>query len=97
MTITDNMWSMEKRIATRLRLETEAKRAAKRLGAASVVVIASFMEGKLIHTQDACYRPIMPGADFYKELALMYEKLDNNGGADMAHELIMPPSWPGGN
>lgn len=42
-------WTMEKRKQVRRKIDKEAARAAARLGAKSVVVIAFYVEGEFLH------------------------------------------------
>jgi len=77
----DKMWPMEKRIRTRHRIEDEAKRAAARLGADTVMVIASFVDSDgYINLLDG---GTVPSPDTYRRYLRAMEILEANGGADM--------------
>jgi hypothetical protein len=76
----DKMWPMEKRIQTRRWIEAEAKRAAARLGAHTVLIIASFTDS------DGCINLLdggtVPHADTFRRYLRAMETLEANGGAD---------------
>lgn len=77
-------WSMEKRSRTAAKIEKEAARAAARLGAKHVVIIAFFRDGEYLHMQDAATDLPMSLPDLYKKMISMNDVLDASGGKDVA-------------
>jgi hypothetical protein len=76
-------WPMEKRSRVTRKIEKEAARAAARLGAEGVVIIAFFKDGEYFHMQDAGSAP-MPLSDLYKQMVSAREVLGESGGEDVA-------------
>jgi hypothetical protein len=76
-------WAPEKRNFVKRKIDKEAARAAARLGAKSVLIIAFFEDGEFLHMQDGGTAP-MSTADLYKKLATAEIILDESGGEDVA-------------
>jgi hypothetical protein len=74
---------MERRSAMKRKIDKEAKRAAVRLGASHVTIIAFFSDGEYLHMQDGGDAP-MPADDLYKHMATAVQILDASGGDDVA-------------
>jgi hypothetical protein len=76
-------WPIEKRSRVTKKIEREAARAAARLGAENVVIIAFFKDGEYMHMQDAGTAP-MPLSDLYKKMVSARDILGESGGEDVA-------------
>ena len=76
-------WSIEKRDRTNRKIEKEADRAAARLGAKHVVIIAFFEDSEYLHMQDGGKAP-MPLEQLYKQMLSVRHVLDASGGEDVA-------------
>lgn len=84
MTISPSPWSQERRAAKRQKIDKEADRAAARLGASGVVIIAFFEDGEYLHTQDGGKSP-MPFIDLYKTMAVATQVMNESeeGGVNI--------------
>lgn len=76
-------WTPEKRSNIKRKIDKEAARAAARLGAATVTIIAFFPDGEYLHMQDGGTAP-MPSLDLYTKLATASTILNESGGEDVA-------------
>jgi NADPH-dependent 2,4-dienoyl-CoA reductase/sulfur reductase-like enzyme len=76
-------WPPEKRSAVKRKIDKEAARAAARLGARSVLIVAFFADGEYLHMQDGGTAP-MAAAELYKKLATSTTILEESGGNDVA-------------
>lgn len=76
-------WPMEKRSALKRRIDKEADRAAARLGASGVVVIAFFSDGQHMHMLDGGRAP-MKFADLYQQMVQLTSVLKASGGEDVS-------------
>lgn len=77
-------WTKEKRSITKRKIDKEAERAAARLGASMVTILAWFPAGgEYLHMQDGGSAP-MPSDALYKHLATVATILDKSGGEDVA-------------
>lgn len=68
-------WTPEQRTQKTSKMRKEAARAAARLGAHGVVLVAFYEEGEFMHMLDAGMAP-MPFKDLYEKLAGMHDKVD---------------------
>jgi hypothetical protein len=76
-------WTPERRSVIKRRIDKEAARAAARLNATTVLIVAFFEDGEYLHMQDGGSAPI----DFshvYKTLASATEILKESSGEDVA-------------
>jgi hypothetical protein len=76
-------WTTEKRSQVKRKIDKEAKRAAERLGAATVAIIAFFPEGEFLHMQDGGTAP-MDFKKLYTQLSVVMTTLEESGGEDVA-------------
>jgi len=76
-------WPMERRSQIKKKIDREAARAAARLGAEAVMIVAFFKDGEYLHMQDGGTSP-MPPAELYKKLATATSILEDSGGEDVA-------------
>lgn len=76
-------WTPEKRSAIKQKIDKECARAAARLGAKSVVIVAFFADGEYLHMQNGGKAP-MASVDLWRRLATAETILDESGGADVA-------------
>lgn len=76
-------WAPEKRSAVKRKIDREAARAAARLGAKSVLIVAFFPDGEYLHMLDGGTAP-MPTAELYKKLATVETVLAESCGKDVA-------------
>jgi hypothetical protein len=74
-------WTTERRATVKRKIDKEAERAAIRIGAKSVVIIAFFSDGEYLHLQDGGNSPV---PNLYEHLATARQVLDESGGADVA-------------
>lgn len=77
-----NPWTPEKRSQVRRKIDKEAKRAAARLGASHVTIIAFFSDGEYEHMLDGGTAPMAAG-DVYKQMTEVREILKQSGGEDV--------------
>lgn len=75
-------WTPEKRSATKRKIDKEAKRAAERLGAATVAIIAFFPDGEFLHMQDGGTAP-MGFKDLYAKMCSAMNILEQSAGEDV--------------
>lgn len=76
-------YSPEKRAQNKRKIDKEARRAADRLGAKHVAIIAFFADGEYMHMQDGGSAP-MPFDQLYKQMVNYMESLKQNAGKDIA-------------
>ena len=76
-------WTPEKRSQVKRKIDKEAARTAKRLGAATVAIIAFFPEGEYLHMQDGGTAP-MDLKKVYAKLASAHEIMESTGGEDVS-------------
>ncbi len=77
-------WNREKRASMTRKINKEAKRAASRLGASMVTIIAWFPAGEEhLHMLDGGDAP-MPRDQVYKQMVSIGAVLDESGGEDVA-------------
>jgi hypothetical protein len=81
-TMAPQPWTPEKRSQVKRKIDKEAARAAARLGAKTVVIVAFFQDGNCMHMQDGGSAP-MPFDKLYKQLSLAMTILDQSGGEDV--------------
>lgn len=77
-------WPHEKRAAVKRKIDKEAERAAARLGASMVTIIAWFPAGDgYLHMQDGGNAP-MTSDQLYKQMATIGDVLKDSGGEDVS-------------
>lgn len=80
---TPQPWDAERRNIVKRRIDKEAARAAGRLGAETVMIIAFFRDGEYAHMLDGGTAP-MPPAELYARLLSVKQVLAESGGKDVA-------------
>lgn len=75
-------WTPAKRQNVKRKIDKEADRAAARLGAKAVVIIAFFPDGEYLHMQDGGTAP-MELQKLYQQLATAHHVVEEAGGADV--------------
>jgi len=76
-------WSQERRDAVRRKIDKEADRAAYRLGASKVFMIAFFEEGEYLHLMEGGASP-MPVKDLCEKILSALAMLEASGGEDIS-------------
>ena len=76
-------WTHEKRGQIKRKIDKEAARAAARLGAKTVAIIAFFPDGEYMHMLDGGTAP-MELKDLYAKMATCHEVVEQSGGEDVA-------------
>src|SRR5262245_62803131 len=76
-------WSHKKRERVKAKIDREAERAAGRLGASHVVLVAFFPEGVQLHMQDGG-NPPMDWQKLYTDLATAHRIVEDNDGQDVS-------------
>lgn len=76
-------WTPAKRALVKSRIDRAAKKAAREIGAHTVLIIACFTDGEYYHTQDGGTSP-MPEVDLYKMMITAKAALDESSGDDVA-------------
>ena len=74
-------WPPERRSRVLAKINKESERAAARLGAAAVVIVAFYEEGEYLHMQDGGKSP-MPFKELYRNLLSAAEMNEAAGGKD---------------
>jgi len=77
-------WAMERRSAKVEKIRRECSRAAARLGASGVIMIAFFKDGDSFHMMDSEAHSPIPMADAYRHLLSAISMLADSGGKDIA-------------
>lgn len=80
-------WTAEKREHTQDKIDSEARKAAKRLKAKCCIIIAFFDDGDYIHRLEGGQSP-MPLDELYRQLASVWEALRDRGTQDIIEEKI---------
>lgn len=75
-------WDKEKRAQVKRKIDKEARRAADRLGAQGVMIIAFFKQGEYAHVLDGGEAP-MPYEEVYKKMVTGYGVVKESGGEDV--------------
>lgn len=77
-------WDMARRQRVKAKIDKEAARAAARLGAQGVVIVAFFADGDHLHMQDGGMSPV-PFAELYKTLLTATEAQAASPGKDVGY------------
>jgi hypothetical protein len=64
------------------KINQQARKVAKALGAEGVVIIGFFREGEMLHMQDGGLSP-MPLVELYKKMITVAEITEESGGEDV--------------
>lgn len=79
-----NPWSPEKRAQVKRQIDKAAERAAAKLGASHVAIVAFFpADGEHLHMLDGGSAP-MPFDKLYSHMATAMAVMDESGGEDVA-------------
>lgn len=76
-------WSMERRSRASQKIVRECARAAARLGADGVAMVAFFRAGEHLHMIDAANNIPISLADLWKKLASVHGIVEATGGEDV--------------
>lgn len=79
-----NPWDQERRERLAAKIRKEADRAAARIGAEGVVMVAFFPDGEHFHVLDGGKSP-MPFLDLYKMLVTVTEAQEGSPGKDVGY------------
>lgn len=82
MAIEPKPWDEDRRARVKAKIDKESARAAARLGAEGVVIVAFFAEGEYLHMQDGGKSP-MPFKELYQKLLAARQLLEESGGEDV--------------
>lgn len=75
-------WTPDRRARIKRKIDSEADRAASRLGASHVTIIAFFQDGEYMHMLDGGTAP-MAANEVYKQMTGVREILKQSGGEDV--------------
>ena len=81
--MSDDPWSFVQRASVKANIDAAAQRAAKRLGACNVLMVAFFWDGRYMHYLDGGTTPgCVTPTEVYRQLVVGRETLNNTGGKD---------------
>lgn len=76
-------WSLNRRSQMVNKINKEAARAAARLGARTVSIIATFEDGEYVHILEGGKYPFATPKETYERMVLMHKMMEQSGGEDV--------------